>query len=141
MRLMLLMLVLSFGAFANDHNDDQTPKCQRESCIVDGDSEYGFYIAEDIDGNKYYQINTETSLLDLPFDTMCFKGDITEATYIVSALAENTNKYYYQGGHSKVEGLRGKSKTDNSMTIEVSIFSDYSLESFKDDLNLKRCSN
>lgn len=119
--------------------DDEKPTCERESCITNGDSGYGFYLTKDDDGNEYYEINTSISLLDLPFEGMCFSGDVREVTKIVQALAANTNKAYYDGGSSKIEDLIGISLTENSIGIEVKIFSGVDLESFSDYLVIKRC--
>lgn len=128
-----------FSQERSNKQNDSLPKCQRESRIINGESCYGFYLAEDKDGKKKYEINTSIGLLDLPFEGMCYTGDFEEVTYIVSALAENTNKKYYEGGMSKVKDLEGISHTENSMIIRVTIFSDYDLELFTDDLILKKC--
>lgn len=142
MRFALLLMALSFNVLAQDyHDEDLTPKCQREACIVNDDAGYGFYIVEDQDGNKAFKLNTDASLLDLPFKDMCFTGNVKEAVQIVQALAGKANQHYYQGGHFKVERITSKSITNSLINLDVTVFSDYDLNTFDDELIVKRCTN
>lgn len=118
---------------------DDTTKCDREACIVDGEYEYGFVEQTDREGGVYLKLNTETSLLDLPFENMCFRGDKNEVLEIVEGLAGNANEYYPQGGHFDVVGLFAETLEETKIVIEVTILSDYNSDLLKENLVLSKC--
>ena len=139
-QLLILLCLFSLNAFAQDYHDyDFTPKCSREACIVNDDSEYGLMEVEDRGGETYLKMNTSSSLLDLPFEGMCFKGDQKEVVEIVEGLAGNANEYYPQGGHFAVVGLFAKTLEETKVVIEVTILSDYDRDLLKEDLVLTKC--
>jgi len=127
-KICLLISLISFSAFGQDydyHMIDEGPKCQRETCIdIDG-AGYGFYESEDIDGYKFLELNTESSLVDMNLSRGCFTGDKAEAVNIVMALAGNTSRDYGNGGHVLITNQNVLHTDMDSIVVEFEYRHDY----------------
>lgn len=114
-------------------------KCSRQSCVFNADQEYGFYEVESRSGESYLKLNTKASLLDLPFEGMCFTGDKKEVLSIVEALAGNTDENAFNGGHFRVVGLYARKLQEKIIVVDVTIMSDYRYNLYEQRLVLERC--
>lgn len=135
----LLIFLLTLNSNAYDDVEYELQKCSRSACII-GDpdsSEIGFYEFTDREGNVSLRLNTESSLLDIPFNEYCYRGPKAEVQSIIEALAGNTNGYYPQGGHFYINKLTFKNT--QSIQFDVAYDSDYDQGEVRDTFNLKKC--
>lgn len=132
----LMLLLISTVASANTM---ASAKCSRQSCVFNADQEYGFYEVESRSGESYLKLNTKASLLDLPFEGMCFTGDKKEVLSIVEALAGNTDENAFNGGHFRVVGLYARKLQEKIIVVDVTIMSDYRYNLYEQRLVLEGC--
>ena len=121
--------------------DDRTPlkkTCSREACLVSEYNEIGFYSSIDFEGEETLKLNSKASLLDIPTDKYCFKGNPNEVTSIITGLAGITNAQYPQGAHSLILDLDIQLEAQ-TLDITVEYRSDYSQDDIVEVLSFKAC--
>lgn len=148
MKTLICLMLLSFSAFGQDIAwigddygiyEDEPATCSREACIDLDGIEMGFYSMQDIDGEEFLKLNTESSLMDMNLDRACFRGDKKEVLDIIQSLAGNTNEYYYQGGHVSVVGIYAKVLTDNKIVLKTTYITNYDQGQLSFDQTINKC--
>ncbi len=132
-------ILFTLSSFAFDTYEPQ--KCSRDTCILSSEYQIGFNKSFNRDGEAFLKLNTKSSLLDIPFEKYCFRGDTVEVKDILHSLAGNTNGQYSQGGHFFINGLSFDKRAPHSddMMFTISYESDYDLHESVEEFILRKC--
>ncbi|MCO4755520.1 MAG: hypothetical protein KC478_13645 [Bacteriovoracaceae bacterium] len=128
MKTVIFALMLSLGSFAGDgyHSNDweDRSECAPEGCLVTESQTIGFRTLSS-HYESYKKLNTNSTLPDVLEGKICYQGSAREVIEIVKALASNTDRNYYAGGHASIEHIAMVTEGD-AIRVVAKINSDYS---------------